>query len=209
EAQANGGEADRRVLGDAERAAEVEIAFGGDFGGFERHVERGGDCLERHAGAGDQRLEQHIAGTELEPGAAGRRMQARDRERAPGLHLAGDVRVIERAFGLQGDDGRLRGTLVALLERRLHGAQRNGIHWQSLHFEREGQTTAGKKKQAGRTRRETLARLKRVCARLRRATAGGGESPSPPPAPPPRRPGAWPPPPAPPPPPRARPPPPT
>src|SRR5262249_16754714 len=67
--------------------------------------------------------------TKLEPGAAGGGMQARDRERAPRLHLAGDVSIIERALGLQGDIGGLRVALVALLERRLHGAQRSGVHW--------------------------------------------------------------------------------
>src|SRR5215467_185424 len=56
-------------------------------------------------------------------------MQARDRERAGGLHLAGDVGIVERALGLQGDVGGLRVALVALLERRLHGAQRSGVHW--------------------------------------------------------------------------------
>jgi len=56
-------------------------------------------------------------------------MQARDRKRASGLHLAGDVGVIERALGLQGDAGGLGIALVALLERRLHGAQRRGVHW--------------------------------------------------------------------------------
>src|SRR5262249_259417 len=37
--------------------------------------------------------------------------------------------IIERALGLQGDIGGLRVALVALLERRLHGAQRSGVHW--------------------------------------------------------------------------------
>src|SRR5262249_5128974 len=76
-----------------------------------------------------QRLEQHVAGTKFEPGAAGGGMQARDRERAPGLDLAGDVSIIERALGLQGDVGRLGVALIALLERRLHGAQRSSVHW--------------------------------------------------------------------------------
>ena len=89
---------------------------------------RGRDRLQRDAGAGDQRLEQHVAGTQLEPRAAGRRMQARDRERAAGLDLAGDVGIVERALGLQGDQGGLGVGLVALLDRRLHGAQCGGVH---------------------------------------------------------------------------------
>src|SRR5262249_56135203 len=56
-------------------------------------------------------------------------MQARDREGGGGLHLASDVSIIERALGLQGDVGGLGIALVALLERRLHGAQRSGVHW--------------------------------------------------------------------------------
>ena len=128
EAQPDLREADRRVLGDAERAAEVEVAFRRHLAGLERNVERGRDRLERHAGAGDQRLEQHVAGAQLQPGAAGRRMQAGDRERAAGLDLAGDVRVVERALGLERDEGGLGVALVAVLERRLHGAQRGGIH---------------------------------------------------------------------------------
>src|SRR5215831_12337913 len=118
EAQANRRKTDRRILGHAERAAKVEIAFGRYLAGLERDVERG-----------RERLQQHVAGTKFEPRAAGGGMQARDRERAPGLHLAGDVGIVEHALGLQGDVGGLRVALVALLERRLHGAQRSGVHW--------------------------------------------------------------------------------
>ena len=105
EAQTDRRKTNRRILGHAERAAEVEIALGRDLAGFERNVERGRDRLERHAGAGDQRLEQHVAGAQFKSGAAGGGVQARDRERAPGLHFAGDLRIIERALGLQGDEG--------------------------------------------------------------------------------------------------------
>ena len=59
--------ADRRILGDAERAAEIEIALGATRGRLQRNVERGRHRFQRHAGAGDQRLEQHVAGAELEP----------------------------------------------------------------------------------------------------------------------------------------------
>src|SRR3984893_13157372 len=41
EAQADFGKADRRFLVDAERAAEIEIAFGNDVAGLERHLDRG------------------------------------------------------------------------------------------------------------------------------------------------------------------------
>ena len=45
-----------------------------------------------------------------------------------GLELAGNVAVVERAFGAQRDHGGLRIAFVALLDRRLHGAQFVGIH---------------------------------------------------------------------------------
>src|ERR1700722_16236552 len=120
--------ADRRVLGDAEGAAEIEVALGRYGAGLERDRERGRDRLERHARAGNERLEQHVAGAQLEPGAAGRRMQARDRERTTRLDLAGDVGVVERALGAQRDVGGLGIGLVTLLDRRLHRAQFGGIH---------------------------------------------------------------------------------
>src|SRR2546430_1179852 len=56
EAQANRRKTDRRILGHAERAAKVEIAFGRHLAGLEWNVERGRHRLERHAGAGNQRL---------------------------------------------------------------------------------------------------------------------------------------------------------
>src|SRR5262249_35193605 len=93
EAQANRRKTDGRILGHAERAAKVEIASRRPLAGLERDAEAGRDRLERHAGAGNQRLQQHVTGTKLEPGAAGGGMQARDRERAPRLHLAGDVSI--------------------------------------------------------------------------------------------------------------------
>src|SRR5262245_18124189 len=65
EAQADLRKADWRGLVDAERAAEVEVALRRDLAGLERDVERGRDRLQRYPGAGDQRLEQHVARAEL------------------------------------------------------------------------------------------------------------------------------------------------
>src|SRR5882757_9346945 len=112
EAQADLREADRRVLGDAERAAEVEVALGRDLAGLERNVERGRHRLQGHAGAGDQRLEQHVAGAEFQARAAGGGMQAGDRERPSGLDLAGDVGVVERSLGPERNERGLRIALV-------------------------------------------------------------------------------------------------
>src|SRR3954449_7403108 len=76
EAQTDLGEADRGLLVDAERAAEIEIALGVYVAGLQRHLDRGCDRFQRDAGAGDQRLDQHVARAELEVGAAGCGMQA-------------------------------------------------------------------------------------------------------------------------------------
>ena len=40
---------------------------------------------QRHAGARDERLEEHVAGAGEQPGPAGRRMEPRLDERPPGL----------------------------------------------------------------------------------------------------------------------------
>ena len=58
---------------------------------FSGHFDGGGDRLQRDAGAGDQGFQQHVAGAQLEAGAAGGGMEAGDRQRAAGLDLAGDA----------------------------------------------------------------------------------------------------------------------
>src|SRR6478752_2800284 len=128
EAQPDLRETNRCILGNAEGAAEIEIAFGRHVAGLERNIERGRHRLHRDASAGDQRFEQHIAGAKLEPGSAGRRMQARDGQRATGLDLAGNIAVVEGALGLQSYECRLRIALVALLDRRLHRTQFARVH---------------------------------------------------------------------------------
>ncbi len=55
-------------------------------------------------------------------------MQAGGHERAARLDLAGDARVVDVALGRQRDDGRVRLVAVLLLERRLNGAKRVGVH---------------------------------------------------------------------------------
>ena len=78
-------EADRRLLVDAERAAEVEVALGADRAAAHVDAERGGDRPERHARAGGERLEQHVAGAQLRAVAAARGMQPRLGERTAGV----------------------------------------------------------------------------------------------------------------------------
>src|SRR5205085_12411093 len=51
----------RYVLRDAQRAAKIQVAFGGDGPAVERQGERRGDRLQRDPGAGNQGFEQQIA----------------------------------------------------------------------------------------------------------------------------------------------------
>ena len=112
---------------DAERAAEVEIALGVHR---PAHVEpeRGRDGAQRHAGARDERLEQHVAGAGEQAGAAGRRMQPGLDERAAGGHAARDALVAERALGAQRHERRGRVLAVARLQRRLGGLELSRVH---------------------------------------------------------------------------------
>src|SRR5215212_3196913 len=128
EGEADLREADRRVLRHAERAAKIEIALGRYVSRLERDVERGRYRLQRHARAGYQRLEQHVAGAKLHARAAGCRMQARHRQRAPGLDLAGDLAVVERALRFERDHRGAGIAFVAILDRRLHRAQCGCVH---------------------------------------------------------------------------------
>src|ERR1700720_2682250 len=100
EAQANLRKADGRVLRHSERTAEIEIAFGGHHAGFKRNVERGRNRLQGDAGTRHQRLEQHVPGTQLEAGAAGRGVKPGNGQRPAGLDLAGNMRRIEPALCL-------------------------------------------------------------------------------------------------------------
>src|SRR4051812_43420041 len=56
-------------------------------------------------------------------------MQTSRRQRAAGFDLAGDAFAVDRAFGLQRNDGRTGIGLVALLDRGLHGTEFGGVHF--------------------------------------------------------------------------------
>src|SRR5262245_53427487 len=62
EVKPDGAEADRHLLADAERAAEVEVALGGHGAPADGDSQRRRDRPQRHPGAGRQRLQQHVAG---------------------------------------------------------------------------------------------------------------------------------------------------
>src|SRR5579872_643123 len=127
ERKADGLEPDRGLLVEAERAAKVDVALRLDLARAQLDPHRGRDRLHGHAGAGDQRLEQHVAGAELGAAPPGRRMKPRDGERASGLDLTGNG-GIECAAGYQRHQRRLRVGAIAVLERRLDRAQFVGVH---------------------------------------------------------------------------------
>src|SRR5690348_1982363 len=59
-AEADLAEADRGGALDTKRAAEIEIALGADLTTAQAKFERGRHCLQGDAGAGHQRLQQHV-----------------------------------------------------------------------------------------------------------------------------------------------------
>src|SRR5581483_6625645 len=113
-------EADRHllVLRDAERAAEVEIALGAHRAA-DVEAERRRDRTERDAGAGDERLEQEVAGAGELARAAGGGVQTGLDERAARRDGARDGADAEVAFRRQRHE-RARGLApVPLLQRSL------------------------------------------------------------------------------------------
>src|SRR4051812_30622676 len=62
EGEADRAKADRRGSLHPQSAAEIEVALGLEAAAVEAEFERGGDRLQRYPGAGDERLQQHVAG---------------------------------------------------------------------------------------------------------------------------------------------------
>jgi len=120
-------EADGRLLVDAERPAEVEVALGADGAAAHVELERGGDRPERHPRARGERLEQHVARAQQRAVAAGRGMQTRLGDRAPGVDAAADA-LAKAPARLEGDGSGVGVVAVALLERRLEAAELGRIH---------------------------------------------------------------------------------
>ena len=88
--QANPLKSNRHLLGDTQRAAKIEIAFGTDHAvaNDDAYCRRNG--IERHTRTRDQRFEQHVAGACALAVAAGCRMQPCLNEGRAGLHVAGN-----------------------------------------------------------------------------------------------------------------------
>ena len=77
--------------------------------------ERRRDRRQGHAGAGGQRLQQHVARAGLQAGAAAGRMQPGLDQRAAGLDPAGQAVLADLALGAQRDDRRLGLVAIARL----------------------------------------------------------------------------------------------
>jgi len=109
-------------------ASELDVALGAHPAAIQAEFERRRDRLQRHPGTGDERFQQHVAGTRFEPAAAGRRMQPGLDQRPPSLDLAGDRPVGKIARRPQRDERSLWPLAVSRLERRLQFAQCRRIH---------------------------------------------------------------------------------
>jgi hypothetical protein len=118
---------DGRLFRDAQRSAEIEVAFDTNVAGPDLDAERGRDGIHRHAGACGERLEQHVAGTGERARAARRGMQAGLHERLTCSHAARDP-VADAAIGVQRHERGIRVDAVSLLDGRLQRAQFVGVH---------------------------------------------------------------------------------
>ena len=83
---------------------------------------------EGDAGAGHQRLKEHVARAGQHPVPAGGGVQPGLDEGPAGLHGAADVLLPEPAVGPQGVDGRLRLGPVLILQGSLQGLEPRAIH---------------------------------------------------------------------------------
>ncbi len=137
EGEADIAEADGGVFGDAEGAAEIEVAFGADGAAAEFDAERSGDGGERDARAGGEGFEQHVAGAGEGAGAAGGGMEAGFDECFAGLDAARDA-FADAAGGSKRDDGGLGIGAVAVFERGLGSAEVVAGHRLIMANEREG-----------------------------------------------------------------------
>src|SRR4029078_8358481 len=91
EMEADALKSNRGVLGDTQRAAKIEIAFGFDRAAANDDADRGRHGVEGYPRASDEPLKQHIPDARAQAVAAGRRMQPRDSQRLPRLQAAGNA----------------------------------------------------------------------------------------------------------------------
>src|SRR5262249_6512047 len=110
---------------DAERAAQVEVAFDGDRDAVGRDPERRRDELAGDLGAGGEGAEQQVAGARSRSRTAGASVRLGRVGRAPDVDRAGERRRGLAPVGAQRDARARRVAPVPLLERPL---QRLQIH---------------------------------------------------------------------------------
>src|SRR5438105_8300856 len=120
--------ADRRFLGDAERPAEVQIAFGGDGAAPDRDRQARRDRPQRDAGASDQCFEEHVARARKASVTTRRRMETGGDQGPPRFHFARDGFRAKAPSRAERDQRRARLLAIASLERRLEGTQLVSIH---------------------------------------------------------------------------------
>ena len=98
---------------DAQSSAKIKIAFGPDRGSGEGNFKGGGNGIQGDPGAGNEGLQQHVAGAGVEAGSPGGGMEARFNQCFGGCHGAGHT-FADGTFCFQRDDGGLRGFAVFL-----------------------------------------------------------------------------------------------
>lgn len=83
---------------------------------------------QRHPGAGNEGLQEHVAGASRKAVASAGGMEAGLHEGATGLHRAGDLVLGQISGGAQGDQRGRCISPVSLLQRALATAEANSIH---------------------------------------------------------------------------------
>jgi hypothetical protein len=86
------------------------------------------DAAHRHAGTGQQGMQQHVAGAGGAAVPTGERVEPGPASAGPGLHGAGDARVGEVGLGVQVRPSGLRVVAVPLPQRGLQLAQCGGVN---------------------------------------------------------------------------------
>lgn len=120
ESQPDSFEANRHILGDAERAAKIQISFGGDLDAFRGYAQSGGHHLASKLRTGRQRAEQHVAGTSGGTRASHTRVSLGTLDAPPDGYRAGDRRFGLSAPGFQGDPRGRRIIAVLVFQRLLN-----------------------------------------------------------------------------------------
>ena len=115
---------DERLSGRPQLSNE-EVA---DFAAANADVQRRRHGAQGDAGAGDQRLQQHVPRAHLQSAAAGGRVQPGLKQGPAGIHPAAHSRLGQGPLGGQRDEGGCGIVAVTGLERGLEGAEIVGAH---------------------------------------------------------------------------------